>query len=160
MITASQLAEAFARNLWVIQAQTAGLTHEDSLLQLPFRGNCLNWVLGHLTQHRDELLAALGAEPVMGAPGSRYRRESDPIKEDGPELLRLDELLDILARSQSAIAEALGRATEDYLQEEISTGQRTVRRGERVFFLYFHEAYHVGQTELLRQLAGKGDKVI
>ena len=28
MITASQLAEAFARNLWVIQAQTEGLTHE------------------------------------------------------------------------------------------------------------------------------------
>jgi hypothetical protein len=29
-----------------------------------------------------------------------------------------------------------------------------------VFFLYFHETYHVGQTELLRQLAGKNDQVI
>jgi hypothetical protein len=29
-----------------------------------------------------------------------------------------------------------------------------------VFFQYFHETYHVGQTELLRQLAGKNDQVI
>jgi hypothetical protein len=25
---------------------------------------------------------------------------------------------------------------------------------------YFHETYHVGQTEMLRQLAGKNDQVI
>ena len=31
---------------------------------------------------------------------------------------------------------------------------------ERIFFLYFHETYHVGQTELLRQLTGVDDKVI
>ena len=158
MITTEQLAEAFARNLWVIQVQTEGISHADALRQPPFRGNCLNWVLGHLAQHRDQVLAALGAEPVMGAAGGRYGRESDPIKEDGPEVLRLDELLGILARSQSAIAEALGRATDEYLGEEMWTGQRTVRRGERIFFLYFHETYHVGQTELLRQLGGKDDK--
>ena len=29
-----------------------------------------------------------------------------------------------------------------------------------LFFGYFHESYHVGQTELLRQLAGKNDKMI
>jgi uncharacterized damage-inducible protein DinB len=63
-------------------------------------------------------------------------------------------------RSQAVLREALGRATEEYLREEISTGQRTARRGERIFFLYFHEVYHAGQTKLLRQLAGKDDKII
>jgi hypothetical protein len=32
--------------------------------------------------------------------------------------------------------------------------------GNRLFFIYYHETYHVGQTELLRQLAGKNDKII
>jgi hypothetical protein len=38
--------------------------------------------------------------------------------------------------------------------------QRTTTVGQRVLGLYFHETYHVGQLELLRQLAGTGDKVI
>jgi hypothetical protein len=29
---------------------------------------------------------------------------------------------------------------------------------EDIFFLYSHETYHAGQTEVLRQLAGKDDK--
>ena len=160
MITASQLAEAFSRNLWVIQTQTEGLTHEDSLRQLPFRGNCLNWVLGHVAQYRDQILTALNAEPVMGEADERYRRESDPIADDGAGVLRLEELLGILERSQVALAKALGCATEEYLREEVQAGARRVPRGERLFFFYFHETYHVGQTELLRQLAGKDDKVI
>jgi hypothetical protein len=32
--------------------------------------------------------------------------------------------------------------------------------GQRLFGLYFHQTYHIGQTELLRQLAGVNDKVI
>jgi hypothetical protein len=31
---------------------------------------------------------------------------------------------------------------------------------EKIAFSYWHEAYQVGQLELLRQLAGKYDKVI
>jgi hypothetical protein len=45
MITAKDLIGASERNLGIIKAQTEGLSHADSLLQLPFRGNCLNWVL-------------------------------------------------------------------------------------------------------------------
>jgi uncharacterized damage-inducible protein DinB len=40
----------------------------------------------------------------------------------------------------------------------IPQGEDTV--GEQLAFLHFHEAYHTGQTEMLRQLAGKNDKVI
>jgi hypothetical protein len=31
---------------------------------------------------------------------------------------------------------------------------------EKIAFSHWHETYHVGQLELLRQLAGKNDKVI
>lgn len=32
--------------------------------------------------------------------------------------------------------------------------------GERLFGFYFHDTYHTGQTDLLRQVAGTNDKVI
>jgi len=159
-LTMPQLIEAFGRNTSILKMQAAGLTQEESLLQPPFRGNCLNWVLGHIANSRDIILHTLGAEPVMGEAGARYARESEPITGDGPGVLSLDELLAVLARSQEAIAQALQRATPEDLAREILGGQRTTTVGERVFFRYFHESYHAGQAELLRQLAGKNDKII
>lgn len=160
MITNQAFCEALRRNVVVLQKQTNGLTHEDSLLQLPFRGNCLNWVLGHLANNRDRLLQLLGAEPVLGLRGERYARESEPITGDGSDALPLADLLAALARSQEALEAALARATEDQSAGPARTGGSTGTAGERLLFFYFHETYHVGQTELLRQLAGKDDKVI
>ena len=160
MLTAAQLVEAFNRNVYIVQAQTAGLTHADSLLQLPFRGNCLNWIIGHMLDNRDTILKSLAATPVMGDAGARYRRESEPIIGEEPGVLPLEELLRLLTASQEALAAALTQATEAALAREVQAGQRTITVAQRIFFLYFHETYHVGQTELLRQLAGKDDKVI
>lgn len=36
------LTEQFACNHWLMEQQGKGLTHEDSVLQLPVRGNCFN----------------------------------------------------------------------------------------------------------------------
>jgi len=160
MITNTQMAEAFGRNLSIVQSQSEGLSHADSLRQPPFRGNCLNWVLGHMAESRDSILGALGEAPSSGKAVARYARESEPITADDAGALPLDELLRLLVASQEALAAALGRATPDDLARELKVGPRTTTVGARVFFLYFHETYHVGQTELLRQLAGANDKVI
>ncbi len=160
MLTTDQLSQAFARNVSILQRQAAGLTHADSLRQPPFRGNCLNWVLGHLANNRDRILQTLGAAAVTGAAGERYARESDPVTADGPGVLPLEELLRLLAASQEALAAALAAATPADLAREVPAGQRTATVAERLFFLYFHETYHVGQTELLRQLTGVNDKII
>ena len=65
MISPQDLAEAFGLNQRVIKMQTADLSHQDSLLQPPFRGNCLNWVLGHIAANRDKILAAFGEAEIM-----------------------------------------------------------------------------------------------
>ena len=160
MITNTQLAEAFGRNLSILQRQTEGLSHADSLRQPPFRGNCLNWVLGHMAESRDSTLKALGVAPSSGEAVARYAGESEPITADDASALPLNELLRLLAASQEALAAALGRATPEDLARELQVGPRSTTVGARVFFSYFHETYHVGQTELLRQLAGANDKVI
>ncbi len=161
MINAVDLADAFARNAGIVKMQTKGLTHEDSLRQPPFRGNCLNWVLGHIAENRDHVLELLGEPPSIGALGARYKRGSDPLTQAGEGTLRLEELLAWLDQAQERIAAALGKMDEATWSREITAGNnRKMTIGQRVFFLYFHETYHVGQTELFRQLAGKDDKVI
>jgi hypothetical protein len=59
-----KLIQLYQRTQWIIDRQTEGLTHADNLLQLPFRANCMNWVLGHLTVYRDKVLELLGESPL------------------------------------------------------------------------------------------------
>lgn len=160
VLTTEQLAEAFARNVRVLGRQVAGLTHADSLLQPPMRGNCLNWVLGHIAVHRDFILEAMGQAKILGdAPLARYDIESPPVLDDDEGVLPLETLLDAINRAQTAIAAALERATAADLAA-VAPGSEPATVAEQVFFLYWHETYHVGQTEHLRQLAGTDDKVI
>lgn len=161
MISAQQMAGAFDRNLKIVQAQTKGLSHADSLLQLPFRGNCLNWVLGHLVSNRDRVLTLLGEVPVGNeAIQARYGYGSEPVLGEGEGVQRMEVLLEMLERSQERINAALTRITPEELSKETQDHRGKTTVAERLFFLYFHETYHVGQTELLRQLAGANDKVI
>lgn len=74
--------------------------------------------------------------------------------------MKLEELLTWLDRSQERIAAALSKMDAAALAREYGSGDRKTTVGQRAFFLYFHETYHVGQTELFRQLAGKDDKLI
>ena len=48
----------------------------------------------------------------------------------------------------------------DELAQEVDSFLGKTTLGQVVFFLYFHDTYHTGQLEALRQLAGKDDKVI
>ena len=161
MINNDQLIGFFALNLSLIQKQCNGLTHEDSLLQPPFRGNCLNWILGHILVGRDRVLRLLGEEPTLNDKVyARYETDSNPITEDEKHVLSLVDLLELLQTSQDRITAGMQRSSEEDLAKTSTTENSTKTVGDQIFGLYFHETYHTGQTEFLRQLAGKNDKVI
>lgn len=161
MIDIEYLIQSFQRNLQIIHMQADGLSHEDSLIQLPFRGNCLNWVIGHVITYRDRILELLGEEPIWEERiTDLYNRGSEPITSEDEGILTLAELLVDLERSQERMSTVLvGMNLEDF-NKEIDLNGNKMTLGQRLFFLYFHETYHVGQTEYLRQLAGKDDAVI
>ena len=161
MIGQEQLVRFFERNLGILRQQTAGLSHEQSLLQPPFRGNCMNWVLGHLAENRNGILKTLGQAPIMTElEAKRYGYGSEPVICEGEGVLKLDDLLARLERAQGMIATGLRAITPEALAVEVQFAGRTMTVAGRIFFEYFHETYHVGQLELLRQLAGTNDKVI
>jgi uncharacterized damage-inducible protein DinB len=153
------LLQVYERSYRVIRMQTEGLTHADSLRQLPFRGNCMNWVLGHIVVHRDKVLALMGEKPAL-QPDERalYARGSNPIME-GDHALTLEELLAALEKSQVQLMAALQAASPADLEVAMGEGSQQTKL-ERIQFLQWHETYHLGQLEILRQLAGKDDAVI
>jgi uncharacterized damage-inducible protein DinB len=160
MITTTDFINALEHNLDIIKSQTQGLTHADSVLQLPFRGNCLNWVLGHIAASRTNMLQALGEAPILSeAQLKRYGYGSEPVCGDGEDILTLEQLLTVLEQSQKALTASLHKIGAEELAREVKSFLGTTTLGQLVFFLYFHETYHTGQTEALRQLAGKDDKI-
>ncbi len=160
VLTAPQLADAFARNARLIAGQVAGLTHADSLIQPPARGNCLNWVLGHIAVHRDYILQTLGKDGILGeAAAARYDRGSEPILADGDGVLPLASLLAAIDQAQGDITATLAHVTAADLVKEARKGEPPTV-AHQISFLFWHETYHVGQTEFLRQLAGTDDQVI
>ena len=156
---AETLIELFDRTRRVIHMQAEGLTNADSLLQPPFRGNCFNWVLGHILVGRNQVLGHLDARLFWGeAEQARYRSGSDPVTSE-EQALPLKRLLADLDGSQKQIAAALESVSPALLAEPVnSESERS--RGEAVAFLHWHETYHTGQLELLRQLAGTDDAII
>jgi uncharacterized damage-inducible protein DinB len=159
--TAQEIANTFAANLWIIKKQTDDLTHEDSLLQPPFRGNCLNWVLGHIVVGRNRALALLQQEQVWGeTERERYETGSDPVVSGEEGVWTLEQLLGALDLAQERIVAGLEHKTPEELAKVVPFRGRDSAIADAIRGLAWHETYHTGQTELLRQLAGKNDRVI
>lgn len=160
MITAKDLVEGLEHNLGMVKAQTEGLSHADSLLQPPFRSNCLNWVLGHMAGTRNTMLHFLGEDAILSeAHAQRYGYGSEPVCGDAGDILTLEQLLGVLEQGQSALAAKLQLTTAEEFARETESFLGTTTLGQLIFFLYWHESYHAGQTEILRQLAGTDDIV-
>ena len=161
MITSKILAEAFHENVEIVKMQAAGLSQVDSLVQLPFRANCFNWVVGHLVYNRRLVLKLLGDEQTIDRTLiAHYEYDSEPITGEGEGVLPLEQLMDLLDLAQEQIVKRLATITDDELAHPLRViGSKERTLGEWLFFFCFHDFYHSGQTEILRQAAGKGDKI-
>lgn len=155
MLTAIIL-DWYDSNTHVIELNANGLTHADSLLQpSDAEANCLNWVVGHIVANRNAALKALGWSPLWPDEMiARYQTCSLPVGPEGIEAVEFASLLADLRRTEEALTSALGQATPALLDEPYSARQTI---GQRLMGLAWHEAYHAGQTDYLRRLAGKAE---
>ena len=161
MISIEQLADGFSLNLRLIHMQTDGLSHTDSLIQTPYNINCLNWVLGHIAVNRDNVLLLIGGEPVLSDTAyHRYESGTEPIKECEEGVIHLEQLLELLNEGQERISNAAGKLSAADLDKQIQVGDASMPVINRLFGFYFHDTFHTGQTELLRQVAGMNDKIV
>jgi hypothetical protein len=143
-------------NQTALQALLPGLSAEDALRQPPSGGNCLIWIMGHIVEGRNYMLELMGEPRVWSeAECAPYATRSAPIT--GPETAAhaWETILAAADASLSRVrAKLLSFSAADLPDgEEVGLGAMLVR-------MAWHEGYHVGQVEYLRQLAGKHDRAL
>jgi hypothetical protein len=159
-VPSALLKDLYTTNHGVIQMQLKGVTHSESLIQPPFQANCMNWVIGHILDERCGALSLLDLPGVMSeAESKKYCYGSEPMT-DVARASDLNSMVKRLDETFVTLTNKLDSLTPEELETPTQTWRGTVTKGEALYFMLWHEAYHTGQLELLRQLAGKNDKVI
>jgi len=137
----------------IMKGKSAELTHEDSMRQLPFPGNCLNWNLGHILVYRMQYLGVIdGSSKPDPDEFALYGGGSEPLT-DSNKAIPLETLLQRLDEASAMIIAALEAMTPEKLTEIYDAEKGTTVDDRLHFYMVFHEAYHAGQLELLRELA-------
>jgi hypothetical protein len=130
----------FASNEMIFNTNLGGVTHADSVIK-PEQCNCINWIVGHIVYSRNGVMTALNQPQVTDASFKPiYDRYTN--MQDTSTALSLDELIKLYKGSQARI-----------IDNVISLKDGEVM--DRVTFLGFHEAYHLGQIGIVRKLIGK-----
>jgi hypothetical protein len=142
----------------VVKMNANGIRHDESLGQPQPGGNCLNWVMGHLICVYDNVLPLLGQEPVMGKEALRRYDRGTPPLQNGAEAVPWDALMTAWDQAAERVDAGLASLTAEKLDAPAPASPRnnpneTVR--SLLTLVFFHQAYHAGQTGLLRRLAGR-----
>ena len=142
----------------VLELNTKDVSHEESLVRPPKGGSCLNQVLGHMTRTRNMALGTMGQKSPFPM------EDFDPYDDrTGVPFSRTNALaFDELRRRFKAMQEPLVRIIEGMSPEVLAsrpprkfTNDPNETVGSNLATFVFHECYHVGQTGVLRRVAGK-----
>jgi uncharacterized damage-inducible protein DinB len=136
---------------WMVAQYTADITHEEGCRPAPGGGNSFNWILGHLTAYRNDMLKLAGEPPVpMPERMEQYARGATGGA-DPASAVTIPEMLEVLNRSHAALKAKLETMPPSDFDRPLEKGTA----GEAFAFLNFHETYHAGQLGLARRLLGK-----
>jgi len=126
------------------------ITHEESLLQLPFEHNCMNWILGHIVTNRSHVLETVNVvhfwqEDVRAL----YHTDAPNVSPDGLSI-KFDTLITYLDKSVVLLKAALENVGEEWLEERHSNYRGEKTRYAHVTGFHWHESFHLGQLEILK----------
>jgi len=127
-----------------------GVSHEESVLQLPFEHNCMNWILGHIVTNRSHVLETVDvAHDWQGTVRALYQTGKPPVTPES-ESIQFDTLLGYLDESVKLLKGALENVSESYLEESHSNYRGEKSRYTHLTSFHWHETFHIGQLEILQ----------
>lgn len=147
---AKDMIDAYQGNTWLVHRLVDDVSDQESLLQLPFEANCMNWVLGHIVHRRNSSLACLGRDPIWDDEISvKYQTGSSPIRSSS-EARAFSQLVVDLDETQQALEHSLASATEEDLDRIVENDRGTKSAIDHLSGFHWHETYHLGQLEVLQ----------
>lgn len=146
-----ELEDGFGTTVWLIGEFAEGMTHAESMARPPFKANSFNWVLGHILVSRDRALQLLDQPPVLSE-STRALYETGATPANAAVSVPLEDLLQALNESQARLTASL-RDVSDSALAGVYDAERGTSIGDRLQGLHWHETYHLGQLEILRQVA-------
>jgi len=153
MNTAQDLIQDYEFTAMLVHRFVDGLSQNESLIQLPFEVNCLNWVLGHIVTNRSHALEAVGVKHDWQENVRKlYQTGTENIKPN-EESMSVEVLLKHLDESVELLKAALGDVSEEYLSERFTNYRGEKTREAHLSGFHWHETYHIGQLEIFRALA-------
>lgn len=142
----------------VLDRNLSQLSEEESLTAPQKGGNCLNWVLGHITRTRNGALRLLGQKPLFPEEDFRAYDDNGGVAFSAETALPFNELKRRFKALQEPWVRGLNQISKETLEQPAPispTNNPNETVGSLLAALAFHEAYHIGQTGMLRRVVGK-----
>lgn len=154
MTTRDLLVQQYDAIYRVIARNIDGLTQADSLLPTA-GGNTANWILGHLVNVQNQVMALAGAPPVWESPQLARARFDRRISE-ATEAIDWSALVERFRASHDVCLAAIKSLSDEAMAEPMpdAFGRPSTRAGV-LGFLVVHQCYHAGQLGMSRRAAGK-----
>ena len=126
-----------------------GITHEESLYQLPFKHNCMNWILGHIVNNRSHVLETLKVPHAWELEVRRlYHTDTAPVTPES-DSIQFETLVGYLDESVALIKFTLESMSDDQLEETHRNYRGEKTRYSHLTGFHWHESFHLGQLEIL-----------
>ena len=127
-----------------------GISHEESVYQLPFEHNCMNWILGHIVTNRSHVLETVGAAHAWQEEvRALYHQDTQPVTPESPSV-DFETLVAYLDESVELLKAALENVSEEWLEENHTNYRGEKTRYTHVTSFHWHESFHLGQLEILK----------
>lgn len=140
--------EHFQRNTRVLFRNLEGVSEQGGLMRAPNSGNSVRWILGHLLRSRQEVLAIVNGPSIIDMERLECCRRGGKGAYTDEELPSLEELKEWWQQTDAALEPALVDIDMDAAEPEWGTVEKAL------VGYCFHEAYHTGQTGILRRFIG------
>jgi uncharacterized damage-inducible protein DinB len=143
---------------YVLERNIEGVSHKESLVNPQPGGNCLNWVLGHLTRARNNALQLFGKRPMFAPEEFDAYDDNGGVPFRAETAISFDELKRRFKALQEPLVNGLNAMSADAMDKPAPfspTGNPKETVGSLLAAFAFHEAYHAGQTGILRRVVGR-----
>jgi uncharacterized damage-inducible protein DinB len=141
----------------ITKVNLAGVDHDSSLAQPEGTGNCIYWLVGHITYAYNGMLPSLRQEPVWdGKQGEAFARKG-PRLDAATVTVPFDKLVQDLNTACERFAAGVAELGEDRYGEKapfspMNNPDETIL--SLLFLMGTHQAYHCGQIASQRHAAG------